>query len=58
MIIFKTTPRKRFETIKQIQRIFSKVYFTLFSESALKKFFVISRKASMNFFEGCTHDYF
>ena len=39
-------------------KIFLKVYSQLFSESALKKIFVISRKASRNFFEGYTHDYF
>ena len=40
------------------KEFFSKVYFRLFSESAPKKTFIISRTASMNFFEGCTHVYF
>ena len=35
----KYTPRKRFETTKRLQRIFSNVYLRLYSESALKNFF-------------------
>ena len=47
-----------FGIAKRLQRIFSKGIFSTLSECAPKKIFIISRKASMNFFEGCTHDYF
>ena len=58
MIISNYTPRKMFEIAKRLQRIFSNVYSQLFLEFALKKIFIISQKASMNFFEGCTRDFF
>ena len=40
------------------KNFFLKVYSRLFSKYAPKKKFKISEKASMNFFEWCTHDYF
>ena len=47
-----------FKIAKWLKRFFLNVYFRLFLESAPKKIFVISQIASINFFEGHTHDYF
>ena len=59
MIIFKIyIPENVRNNQTTSKNFFLKVYSSLFSESTPNKTFVISRKASINFFEGCTHDYF
>ena len=58
MIIFKTYTLGSVRNSQTASKNFSKVHLRLFSESAPKKIFIISQKASMNFFEGCVHDYF
>ena len=58
MIIFKTYTPGSVRNSQTISNNFSNVYFRLFSRSVSNKNFVISQKASMSFFEGCTHDYF
>ena len=58
MNIFKIYTPGKVQNSQMALENFSKVYSRLFSKSATKKTFVISRKALKNFFEGCTHDYF
>ena len=58
MIIFKTYTLGSIRNSQIASKnFFSKVYFRLILESRPKITFVISRIASMDFFEGCTHDY-
>ena len=54
----KYKPQKRFKIAKRLQIIFFEGIFSTLLESAPKKIFIISRTASRNFFEGCTHNYF
>ena len=58
MIIFKTYTPGSVQNSQTVSKIFSNVYFRLFSRYVPNKNFVISQKVSISFFEGCTHDYF
>ena len=58
MIIFKTYTPRSVQNNQKTSNKFLNMYFRLLSEFAPKKKFIISRKASINFFKGCTHNYF
>ena len=58
MIIFKTYTSGRARNSQMTSENFFECVFSTLLESTPQKIFVISRKALMNIFEGCTYDYF